>query len=143
MYLSIKNLNVPYEVYVGNDSLSSMFTAFSNGGLVIISGTGSKCVLVNPLPDMSTLSSFDDINSLSSGGWGNMLGDEGSAYWIAQKGIKFVIDYNDNFLIDMDHVNENLATNEKVEELKHVIFEHFNVSLYYSIFFCVIIIKYF
>ncbi len=78
MVESLKKLNVSYQVYVGNDSLSSMFTAFDNGGLVIISGTGSKCVLVNPIDDMSKLTSFDDINSLSSGGWGNMLGDEGS-----------------------------------------------------------------
>jgi N-acetylglucosamine kinase-like BadF-type ATPase len=58
---------------------------FEKGGLVLISGTGSKCVLVNPIEDQSKLTSFDDINSLSSGGWGNMLGDEGSGIFLNEK----------------------------------------------------------
>lgn len=28
---SMKKFNIDYEIYVGNDSLSSMFTAFNNG----------------------------------------------------------------------------------------------------------------
>lgn len=67
-----------YKVYVGNDSLAALYTACANGGLVIISGTGSKCVLVNPVDDFSQLKSFDDIACYSTGGWGNLLGDEGS-----------------------------------------------------------------
>lgn len=55
-----------------------MFTAFENGGLVIISGTGSKCVLINPIDDAKSLNSFEDLKLFSSGGWGNLLGDEGS-----------------------------------------------------------------
>ena len=43
---------------------------------MIISGTGSNCVLVNPLPE--SVNSIADINFTSSGGWGCHLGDEGS-----------------------------------------------------------------
>lgn len=76
----LKKLGAQYEVYVGNDALAPVFTAFENGALVIISGTGSKCVLVNPLNtnESKKLTSFDDVESFSSGGWGNLLGDEGS-----------------------------------------------------------------
>jgi N-acetylglucosamine kinase len=55
-----------------------VFTAFENGGLVIISGTGSKCVLINPIDDVKSVNSFEDLKLFSSGGWGNLLGDEGS-----------------------------------------------------------------
>lgn len=67
-----------YRIYVGNDTIAPVFTAFKEGGLVIISGTGSKCVLINPLDEKARLGSFDDLECFSSGGWGNLLGDEGS-----------------------------------------------------------------
>ena len=72
-------MGAKYKLYVGNDTIGPVFTAFENGGLVIISGTGSKCVLINPLDDQGAkLGSFDDLKCFSSGGWGNLLGDEGS-----------------------------------------------------------------
>jgi N-acetylglucosamine kinase len=80
---------------------------------VIISGTGSNCVLINPLND----SSNETIHCHSAGGWGNLLGDEGSAYWIATKAIKYVIDVCDNFIDSESDIND----------LKELIFQHFDV----------------
>jgi N-acetylglucosamine kinase len=75
---SFAELGAKYKVYIANDTLGPIFSAFENGGLVVISGTGSKCVLVNPIGDLAAIKSFDDISCFSSGGWGNLLGDEGS-----------------------------------------------------------------
>jgi hypothetical protein len=57
------------------------------------------------------------------------------AYWIAQKAIKFVIDYEDNFLLEdlaiyNDENDENGSIEAEVQELKNIIFEHFQVSLF-------------
>lgn len=116
------------KVYIGNDTLAPVFTAFKNGGIVVISGTGSNCVLINPIGDLDRLETFQQIKSFSSGGWGNLLGDEGSAYWIAQKAIKFLIDFTDNFLTENEHVPLS-DLNSQVDELRNVIFQHFQVIL--------------
>ncbi|CAK1541164.1 unnamed protein product [Leptosia nina] len=73
-------------IYVATDTAGSLFTGAPNGGMVLIAGTGSNALLRTP-----------DGQQFGCGGWGYLLGDEGSAYWIAHRAIKIVLDETDGF----------------------------------------------
>lgn len=62
---SFPNVAEYYEV--ASDTVGSISTASPIGGMVVISGTGSNTLLRNP-----------DGTSHSCGGWGYLIGDEGS-----------------------------------------------------------------
>jgi len=49
--------------------------------------------------------------------WGHLLGDEGSAYWIAQRAIKRVFDHEDNLNLsryDLTRLNNEIKSYFKV-----------------------------
>lgn len=52
---------------VGSDTLGSLAVAHENGGMVLIAGTGSNALLINP-----------DGSQHNCGGWGFLISDEGS-----------------------------------------------------------------
>lgn len=90
-----------------NDSLSPLVTATNGGGVVIIAGTGSNCLLVNP-----------SGSKRNCGGWGHYIGDEGSAFWIAMESIKIIYKEDDGF------IRAPFST----EFLKKEMFDYFNIK---------------
>ncbi|XP_044266785.1 N-acetyl-D-glucosamine kinase isoform X2 [Tribolium madens] len=81
---SYPNLSKSYSI--GSDTHGSVATTSNCGGITCIAGTGSNTLLINP-----------DGTSFQCGGWGNLLGDEGSAWKIAHRSIKYCFDDLDNF----------------------------------------------
>ncbi|XP_053635471.2 N-acetyl-D-glucosamine kinase isoform X1 [Cherax quadricarinatus] len=99
--------NLTKHIVVASDTQGSIATACHNGGIVLISGTGSNALLLNP-----------DGQTFRCGGWGHMLGDEGGAYWIAARAVKILFDEEDN-LIDPPYCTE---------KLRNIVFSHFDLK---------------
>ncbi|ERL95083.1 N-acetyl-D-glucosamine kinase [Dendroctonus ponderosae] len=71
---------------VGSDTDGSIATISNKGGVVCIAGTGSNTLLINP-----------DGQKVQCGGWGYLLGDEGSAWHISWQAVKYCFNDMDKF----------------------------------------------
>ena len=127
MVASFPGLARHYEVC--SDTVGTLNTATDTGGIVLIAGTGSNALLVNP-----------DGSVHRCGGWGHFLGDEGGAWWIAHKACKVSPApashsalsgtntlglYPQVYFDHVDNLNEAPADIHVVQEL---IFNHFDIK---------------
>lgn len=63
--------------WVGNDALPALRQGAGRlSGIILIAGTGSICIGV-----------AGDGRTIRAGGWGGLLGDEGSGYWIGRSAL--------------------------------------------------------
>ncbi|KAF4528656.1 hypothetical protein B566_EDAN016603 [Ephemera danica] len=95
------------EYHVCSDTVGAVAAAHEHGGLVLIAGTGSNALLLNP-----------DGSEGRCGGWGYMMGDEGSGYWIAHRALKIYFDEQDG-LAKPPYPTDVVWTTAK---------QHFNIS---------------
>ena len=69
---------------VCSDTGGIMATALDGGGVCLISGTGSNSLLLNP-----------DGSVHRCGGWSYMLGEKASAWWVAYRAVKLLLEEED------------------------------------------------
>ncbi|XP_074602481.1 N-acetyl-D-glucosamine kinase-like isoform X2 [Brevipalpus obovatus] len=98
--------NLTRSCSIESDTIGSIMTAAPTGGIVIIAGTGSNCLLLNPNGERN-----------QCGGWGYILGDEGSAYRIALQVIKTVIDHEEGLCPSKD----------PIDRAKKAIYDYFKI----------------
>ncbi|KAK8762554.1 hypothetical protein V5799_026180 [Amblyomma americanum] len=99
--------DIASSVLVKSDVIGALKTVAPNGGVVLIAGTGSNCLLVNPNESM-----------YRCGGWGHILGDEGSGFTISIQAIKMVL-----------HEDEGFRPPEySAQKIRELVKEHFQVQ---------------
>jgi N-acetylglucosamine kinase-like BadF-type ATPase len=97
-------------VKVKTDADVALEGAFAgDAGIVLVAGTGSICFGRNPAGQ-----------SARAGGWGHLLGDEGSATWVVLEALKAALQVHDGRLPGGDLKNV-LASNLGVQDISEIV----------------------
>ncbi|KAI7692691.1 hypothetical protein SSS_02922 [Sarcoptes scabiei] len=94
---------------IASDTIGSIMTCSPEGGIVLIAGTGSNSLLIYP-----------DGSTFRCGGWGHLIGDMGSAYWIAIRMIKCLIENAENYT----------PIHYDTSEAEKILFDYFKIDNY-------------
>jgi N-acetylglucosamine kinase-like BadF-type ATPase len=77
---AVRSIGVKNRLMVENDALGALVGANgAKSGAMLISGTGSIAMGIDHKGDL-----------IRVGGWGHLIGDEGSAYWLAHGGYRYL-----------------------------------------------------
>ena len=106
--------NVSRAITIVSDSIASLRAVTDGEGILLISGTGSCCVLLPP-----DVSSHDAI--IRCGGGGHLIGDEGSAIQIALSAIRLYF----QLVEGREHLHFSVKDLDMVETL---LSQHFELS---------------
>ena len=105
------------KITITNDAVAALTSGtFTQQGLVVIAGTGSIVYAVGKNHQVSRV-----------GGWGYLLGDEGSGYYIGQEALRLITRHYDAIGVNEDlftaTIMERLALKNPTEIITHV-YEH-------------------
>ncbi|VDN10554.1 unnamed protein product [Dibothriocephalus latus] len=97
---------VTENVLARNDTFGTLYAATDKAGIVVIAGTGSTCRYIR-----------EDLSYERIGGYGNMLGDEASGFWITHRCMKLYVD-DDEGLVKCPY---------DTRAVRDAIFKHFSL----------------
>ncbi|CAJ0931933.1 unnamed protein product, partial [Mesorhabditis belari] len=106
-YLMDNHGDVTKAAHLVSDSVTCIGASFKNGGVVVIAGTGSSCRMLT-----------EDGEERQVGGWGHMIGDQGSGHWIANRALRHLFNVDDG-------VEKSVGS---VETLRTVVLEYFQIE---------------
>lgn len=92
------------EVTVVHDSRLLLAAGHARTGVAVIAGTGSAAWGVN-----------DDGDEARAGGWGYLLGDEGSGYWLAREAVRYSL-HRMNLGLEPDELTQTLLQSTGLDE---------------------------
>jgi len=79
--LSVKDATGSRKIFINTDGYVALYGAFAGGpGMIVVSGTGSIAMGVDA-----------SGRKVRIGGWGHILGDEGSAFHLGLEGVRAVV----------------------------------------------------
>ncbi|VDL63637.1 unnamed protein product [Nippostrongylus brasiliensis] len=103
-------------VFINSDAVATVASAFENGGVILIAGTGSSCRVL-----------LENGRVFGVGGWGHIIGDGGSGFWIALRAIRMLFDEDDGMETPHDSTDlirelmlKHFKIEDKVDILEHL-----------------------